>query len=87
MKNIMVTKLTDKASQDTISDEEKTLLDFMVELEPNLFADMANYWLYTCFISSQGYSTVLQFLLAYYENNSGLALYDNESFGLWLGFI
>jgi len=113
LKHILVGKLTTQAavkseevgsaseSVQAITKEEKVLLDFLIEVEPELFPELASYWLYTCFIctasheikntndKSSGviYSQVQSHLLALFEQNPNLVLYNLDSFKKWLSFI
>ena len=77
-----------------VSKEEKLLIGFIIETEPELFPDVAGYLLFSKFIleteaSNYGgenttYGIAFEYLLDCFENNSNLALFNQSAFSKWI---
>ena len=69
-----------------VSKEEKLLIGFIIETEPELFPDVASYLLFSKFIfestasnfevEKTSYELAFEFLLECFETNSNLALFN-----------
>lgn len=80
-----------------VTKEEQLLITYVVETEPDLFTDLASYWLYQKFMCEStasnfttedtSYSVVLEYILAKFEQDSNLALYDDNLFSKWIKFL
>ena len=77
-----------------VTKDEQLLIRYVVETEPDLFTDLASYWLFQKFMgegSASNYTTqetayeaVLQFIFEKFEQDPNLALYSEMLFSKWL---
>ena len=80
-----------------MSREERFLIGFIVETEPELFSDVASYLLFSKFILESSasnytseattYMTTFEFLLECFETNQNLALFNQAAFAKWMSFL
>ena len=80
-----------------VTDEEKLLIRYVVETEPDLFTDFVSYWLFQKFMGESqasnftteetAYSQALEFILQKFETESNLVLYNDKLFTKWIKFL
>ena len=80
-----------------MTDEEKLLIRYVVETEPDLFTDFVSYWLFQKFMGESqasnftteetAYSQALEFILQKFETESNLILYNDKLFTKWIKFL
>ena len=80
-----------------MSKEEKLLIGFIIETEPELFPDVATYLLFSKYISEPAasnfegdrtsYALTLDYLVERFETNSNLALFNQSAFAKWISFL
>lgn len=80
-----------------VTRDEKLLIRYVIETEPDLFTDLASYWLFQKFYGESSasnytsedtsYSEVLCFTLEMLEQDANLALYSDTLFLKWLNFL
>ena len=73
------------------------MVGYVVETEPELFADVATYLLYSKFMCEQkasnftadetAYSYAFSYILEQFEVNSNLALFNTAAFSKWIKLL
>ena len=95
LRNLFIASLTSTNEAElTISKGEKTLINFVIENEPQLFTKMASFWLSLAFqyqgshsLAQSRFGLILEYILITMDENVNIALYNTEAFGNWLDFI
>ena len=77
-----------------VNKEEQLLVRYVIETEPDLFTDLASYWLFVKYMHESqpsnftthetAYEAVLYFIFEKFEQDPNLALYNELLFSKWL---
>ena len=96
-KDTMVQQEHKRQSMVGVNKEEQLLVRYVVETEPDLFTDLASYWLFVKFMHESqpsnftthetAYEAVLYFIFEKFEQDPNLALYNELLFSKWLEFL